>query len=185
VIRHIHRGPSGTGFSLLEVLIAVSILAAAIGTVAQLSVVAARANTAARTATFASLLAAQKMEQLRALTWGVDAFGQPIGDTTTDVTTMPPRAHQGVGLTPSPGDALQRNVPGYCDFLDAAGRSLGGIGSPPDAIYVRRWSIEPLPSGDATLVLQVLVLRMPTSGGGAWKGLDAARFTTLKTRTSW
>jgi hypothetical protein len=167
------------------VLVAIAILAGAVGTLAQLAVVAAHANASARIATFSALLAAQKMEQLRALTWGIDASGQSISDLSTDVTVTPPAAHNGIGLTPSPGDALQRDTPGYCDFLDANGRWLAGGAPPSGAIYARRWSIDPLPSSpDDTLVLQVLVVRRRTNST-VFKRPDEARLTTVRTRTSW
>lgn len=179
------RLSTSSGFSLLEVLVATSILAAAIGALAQLPIIAVRANAAARTATAASLLAAQKMEQLRALAWGTDAYGLPISDISTDLTVSPPRAGEGVGLTPSPGDALLRDTPDYCDFLDANGQSLGGGPAPPSAFYVRRWSIDALPSSPDALVLQVLVARIGPAASTAARRPDTARFVTLKTRTSW
>lgn len=186
MVRFVRPLARHAGFSLVEVLIAIAILAGTIGTLAQLSVVAARANTAARTATVTVVLAAQKMEQLRALAWGIDSSGQPVSDTSTDLTSVPPGVNRGVGLTPSPGGALQRDTSGYCDYLDANGRWLAGGALPPaGAIYVRRWAIDVLPSSPAdTLVLQVLVTRMRT-GSAAAKRPDEARLTTLRTRTSW
>jgi hypothetical protein len=150
-----------------------------------LSAVSARANTSAKTTTFASLLAVQKMEQLRALTWGFDAFGRPLSDTTTDVTLFPPRSGSGVGLSPSPAGTLDRNMPGYCDFLDASGLSLGGgAAAPAAAIYLRRWSVDPLPSSpDNTLVLQVLVARVRGAAGTPRVRPDEARIATVRTRT--
>ena len=177
---------NNAGFSLIEVFVATSILAAAIGALAQLPIVAVRANAAARTATITALLAAQKMEQLRALAWGIDQLGLPISDISTDLTVWPPRAGQGVGLTPSPADALQRNAPGYYDMLDANGRLLGGGGpAPTGAVYVRRWSINLLPSSADALVLQVLVAKLGIAAATAERGPDKARFVTMRTRTSW
>ncbi len=165
----IHRLARERGFTLLEVLIATTLLFVGVAALAGLSMMATRANTAARTTTFASLLAAQKMEELRSLTWGYDALGQPRSD-----------------LTPSPADALSHNTSGYCDFLDAAGRSLGGGSSPPaQAAFVRRWSIEPLPSNPAnTLVLHVLVMRVRSDQSGVAHALpDEASLVTVRTRT--
>jgi prepilin-type N-terminal cleavage/methylation domain-containing protein len=173
------------GFSLIEVLVATAILAAAIGALAQLPIIAVRANAEARTATVTTLLAAQKMEQLRGLAWGIDALGLPVSDVSTDLTSSPPLAGAGVGLTPSPSDALQRNTPGYCDFLDANGRSLGGGLPPPGAFYVRRWSIDALPSSPDALVLQVLVAKIGIAASTTERGPGKARLVTLKTRTSW
>src|SRR5207244_9821267 len=100
--------------------------------------------------TFASLLAAQKMEQLRSLTWSVDAGGDPVTDTTTDVAGVA-ETSGGRGLQSSPAGALDHNVAGYCDFLARNGAPLGGGPTPPAAaVFIRRWSIEPLPTSPNT-----------------------------------
>jgi type II secretory pathway pseudopilin PulG len=179
------RTARSEGFSLHEVVVAMSILDVALSALAQLSAASTHANTSARTATFATVLATQKIEQLRALTWGFDAAGQPLSDTTTDVSVVPPRSYEGVGLSPSPAGALERNLTGYCDFLDGNGRSLGCAAVVPDAaIYVRRWSVEPLPSSpNDALVLQVLVARVRDTHGTSRIRPDEARMATLKTRT--
>jgi type II secretory pathway pseudopilin PulG len=172
---------------LLEVLVAMSIFLVALTTLAHLSVVSTRANSSARTATFASLLAVQKMEQLRALAWGFDAFGRPLSDTTTDVTVFPPRSNEGVGLSPSPPGALGQTTTGYSDYLDANGTSLGGHATAPAAaIYIRRWSVELLPSSpDDVLVLQVIVTRVHSGPAAAARTQpDEARIATVKTRTA-
>jgi prepilin-type N-terminal cleavage/methylation domain-containing protein len=179
------RVPAPAGFSLLEVLVAITILLVALTVLAQVSAIATRANTTARTTSITTLLAVQKMEQLRALTWGFDASGNPSSDTTTDIAIVPPRPNEGVGLSPSPGGTLEQNTPGYCDFVDATGRSLGGDGAAAaGAIFARRWSIEPLPAVPDTLVLQVVVTRLRTSVAGPVKLLpDEARLIGAKTRT--
>ena len=74
------------GFSLLEVLVATTILTVALVALAELFAISTRANDSARVTTFAAVLAQQKMEQLRALMWGFDALGLPISDTSTDLT---------------------------------------------------------------------------------------------------
>lgn len=154
----IRRLATPRGFSLLEVLVATTLLLVAIAALAGLSIVATRANTAARTTTLASLLAAQKMEELR------------MGN--------------GVALVPSPVDALTRDTSGYCDFLDAAGRSLGGGSQPPaQAAFVRRWSIEPSPSNPArALALQVLVTRVAARDEARRPGPDEAALVSVRTR---
>ena len=86
------------GFSLLEVLVAITILSTAGLTLAHVFVVGASANRGARTTTVAVLLAQEKLEELRAATPG-----------------------------PSPPDSLRLDVPGYYDSLDGSGRSPGGV----------------------------------------------------------
>lgn len=176
------------GFSLIEVLVATSIAAVGVAALAQLFAIAIRANYSAKATTFAVVLAQQKMEQLRALTWGIDALGVPVSDTTTNTAAAEPAA-DGFGLTPSPEDSLGRNTSGYCDFVDGNGNTLGGGPAPPaGAVYVRRWSVEPLPSSpDTTLILQVLVMHVRQStaasaSGGSAPILGDARLVSIKTR---
>ena len=147
------------GFSLIETVVAVSILTVALSSLLYLFVMSAAANADARRATFASVLAGQKMEELRS---------------------------QGANLLPQGIASLSDNVDGLCDFLDEYGRSLGSGATPPSGtVYVRRWSIESLPSDPAnTLVLQVIVMRPVLRGGaaGAPWSFGGAQMVTLKTR---
>ena len=148
------------GFSLLEVLFATTVLTVALAGLAQLFAVATRANSRAKATTYAAILAQQKMEQLRNLTYAFDALGLPRTDLDTDITVVPELPNGGTGLQPSPAGALGANTVGYVDYLDASGKSLGGLAPkpPPGAVYIRRWSVEPLPiNPDNTIVLQVLV----------------------------
>ena len=149
----VQRVPIDRGFSLLEVLFATTILTVAVLSIAQVIAVATRANAAARTSALAVMLAAQKLEQLRTLTWSFDAAGAPVSDMTT-------------------GGALDRDVDGYCDWLDASGRTVPRESA---AAFVRRWSVAPLPANPDTLVLQVLV-------SSATGRLADTRFVTVKTR---
>ena len=163
------------GFSLIEVLAATTIMVVAVTALARLFVMSTRANYNAKTTTFATVLAVQKMEQLRGLAWGFDTLGLPISDTTTDTSVVPESSTGGTGLTPSPSGSLQQKTSGYCDFLDANGRSLGGGTTPPAAAaFIRRWSIEPLPTNPSnTIVIQVLV--RPFGGRGAAEDVTDAR----------
>lgn len=58
------------GFSLLDALIAAAILASALLSLAQLIAFAVKATAAAGRTTNAALLASQKVEELRATSWG-------------------------------------------------------------------------------------------------------------------
>ena len=151
------------GFSLLEALVATTILTVAVVSLAQVVAMATRANLLSRTSALAALFAAQKMEQLRALVWTFDADGLATSDVTTD----------GTGLSPSPPDALARDVSGYVDRLDARGRIVFDAGA---AVFVRRWAITPLPAPPDTLVIQVTVARIgfPIAAG--------AHLVSVKTR---
>jgi prepilin-type N-terminal cleavage/methylation domain-containing protein len=177
------------GFSLIEVLVATTILTVALSALAQLFAIATNANTGAKSTTFAALLAQQKMEQLRGLTWGFDPLGLPLSDTTTNVTVVPETMTGGKGLSPSPAGSLGANTDGYCDFLDKYGKPLGGGTTPPaNTMYIRRWSVEPLPTNpNNTLVFQVLVTRSRNRGDADTAASvrrlpDEARIISVKTR---
>jgi type II secretory pathway pseudopilin PulG len=161
------RSSSSNGFSLVEVLISMGLLTAVSLGVAQLFAVSTRANYVARGQTSTTAMAEQKLEQLRALTWGFDSDGQglPVSDTTTNLAVDPPSA-TGAGLNPSPSTALEVNTPGYVDFLDAHGAYVGTGATPPaSAAYIRRWAIRPLPTNpNNTLVLRVLVTPVASEG---------------------
>ncbi len=179
-----------SGFSLVEVLVAlVVILPAAVAAAGMVTVAVALARDA-RLESLAVVLASQKLEQLRSLEWSADdlGLGTPATDTTTDLTSDPP-GPGGVGLTASPAGSLSSNTPGFVDFLDAAGSWAGtGIQPPPHAVFVRRWMVQPLPAspGD-TLVLQVLVtpVARPVVGTTSKaRRAGEALLATVRTRTS-
>jgi prepilin-type N-terminal cleavage/methylation domain-containing protein len=176
------------GFTLAEVMVATALLATAVVTLANLFGVATRTNLGARNTTYATVLAEQKMEELRALTWGFDSQGLPITDTSTDTSVSSDSPVGGTGLAPSPSTALQQNTPGYVDYVDQFGNKLGtGVNPPQGAVYQRRWSVEPLPTNpNNTIVLQVLVSRVRNRGDadkGAVERLpEEARVITVKTR---
>jgi type II secretory pathway pseudopilin PulG len=176
------------GFSLVEVIVATSLLATALVTLAQLFAISTKTNLGSRNTTYATVLAQQKIEELRALTWGFDLQGLPISDTTSDTAVSPEQPNGGSGLAPSPKTALNENTPGYVDYVDQFGKKLGGGAQPPaNTVYMRRWSIEPLPNNpNNTLIIQVLVTRNRDRGAandGAVSRLpDEARLITVKTR---
>jgi hypothetical protein len=172
------------------------LMAVALG-VAQLFAEATRANLNARGQTATATLAAQKMEHLRGLTWGFDTagLGLPLSDTSTDLSVEPP-TNSGRGLNPSPANCMKSNTPGYVDFLDQFGNWVGTGANPPvSAYYIRRWSIEPLPTNpNNTLVLQVLVTTVTTaalrnanpvaSASDRWRLNDDAWIVSVRTRKS-
>ena len=151
---------SSRGFSLIEVVVSMGLLTAVSLGVAQLFALTTRANLIAKGQTSTTAMAEQKLEQLRGLTWGFDLEGQglPLSDTTTNLAVYPP-AHNGSGLNPSPSDSLEENTLGFVDFVDGSGTWVGtGTTPPASAVYIRRWSIQPLPTNpNNTLVIQVLV----------------------------
>ena len=181
---------SASGFSLIEVLIATLLLATALTTLAQMFALSTHTNMNARNTTYTAVLAQQKLEELRSLTWGFDTQGLPISDTSSNTAVSPETPNGGTGLAPSPGGSLGANTDGYVDYIGATGNKLGGGAAPPaNTVYVRRWSVEPLPSNpNNTLILQVLVVRnrdRGTANDGAGRVMpDEARLVTVKTRKS-
>ena len=160
---------SESGITLLEVVIAMALIAVAVTGVAGLASVARQSSVTARSQTSATLLATQKMEQLLALTWRIDlpGTGLPESDTSTDVSYDPPRSG-GAGLDPSPVGTLEADTPGYADYLDGGGRWLGRGATPPaGAVYRRRWNIQASPLNPDARVIQVLVtpVHRPAAAG--------------------
>jgi prepilin-type N-terminal cleavage/methylation domain-containing protein len=151
------------GFTLVETMVAMSIAAIALTSLAQLFVIATRANMDARLATTASILAAQKIEQLTRL---------------------------GPDLQSQDSAALSADVPGACDFLDEYGRTLGTGSSPlPGTVYVRRWAIEPLAEASDVFVLQVAVFprssrAAPNPARPDARSFGGAQIVTVKSRSS-
>ena len=182
------RGRSDAGFSLVETLVSTAILATALVALAQLFAISAKTNSSAKNGTFAAVLAQQKIEQLRSLTWGFDILGLPISDSTTDTAVVPEAPTGGTGLSPSPTNTLQANTNGYVDYLDRFGNSLGGgTAVPNNTAYTRRWMVEPLPTNpNNTLIIQVLVTRRFDRGtadaGSVARLPEEARMVTVKTR---
>lgn len=135
LVRRLRPLRKDDGFSLLEALVATSIMTVGVAALAQLAGLSLYATVQARQTTIAPVLAQQKIEELVA--------EAAVG-----------------GVAASPAGTLASDVAGYCDFVDRTGRPLGaGPAVPADSAYARRWSIEPLPASPAhTSILQVLVI---------------------------
>jgi prepilin-type N-terminal cleavage/methylation domain-containing protein len=179
------------GFTLIEVLIALLLFVATATGVAQLCAVATRAARTSREHGTAVMLAAAKMDQLRALDWAY-AFGPP-GDPPvlrTDITTnvsVPALRADGPGLQPSPAGSLTTNMPPYVDYLDREGRWVGNGSDPPrTAVFIRRWSVRPAgPDGYRTLAIHVLVttVAQERSRAGPWQGRTGTEVVLTSFRT--
>jgi prepilin-type N-terminal cleavage/methylation domain-containing protein len=130
------------GFSLVEVLVAMALLAVMVTGLAAVIVLAVRVGAGAEEQTMAATLAAQKLEELRS----------SLG-----------------GTVPTPAGSLQTDVPGYVEWLDHQGQPIGASLNP-SAVYVRRWVVGPLPGTSDNGLLQVLVssvVRDRSVAGGA------------------
>jgi hypothetical protein len=180
-----HNGShTDRGASLIEALIATALVCSTITGVAQLLLWSRRAVWSSGAETMAVVLAAQKLEQLRTLTWEIDANGQPITDGSTDLSTAEPSAG-GSGLQVSPLGTLHENTRGFVDYLDSQGGWRGtGVEPPAGSAFVRRWAILPFAADPLnTLVLHVIVL--PISDAAVADGRRSSRAahqTTIRTR---
>jgi type II secretory pathway pseudopilin PulG len=152
-------GREEEAFSLVEVMVAASLLVVALTALAALFGIAMKNIAVAKDGTFTAVLAAQKMEQL-----------------------------SGAALAPSPANTLQATTDGYVDYLDPGGNELGGGTIIPDnTAYIRRWYVEALPADpNNAVVVQVLVTRRrepgPADEGSLASAPEEARLVTVRTR---
>ena len=149
----LHAARTGhSGFSLVETLVATALLGSSVAALAHLLAVSMINTSAARQTTFATILAADKIEDLRGL------------DIPHHRQRFPLTA---AGLAPSPGRALEADTPGYVDYLDERGNAIdaGGPAAPRHTVFIRRWSITPLAAvpSDA-IVLHVRVISRDPHG---------------------
>ena len=173
-----------SGSSLVEALTAAAVAITISTGVALLIARSTRAVWTAGAESAAVFVAQQKLEQLSALEWRIDATGVSRSDLDSDLSLDPPDAG-GSGLEPSPGDALDRNTPGFADFVGSDGRWRGRGSTPaPGTAFVRRWSVAPYPRDPAnTLVLTVVVLPIAEAAARATHPA-AVRLHTIRTRTA-
>jgi prepilin-type N-terminal cleavage/methylation domain-containing protein len=121
-----HSPHSARGFTLLETLVATSILVTALAGLAQLFVLSSQLARQAGVAGAALVAAQDKLEALRGQTFAYDSAGAAVTDAA---------------LRPSPSNALSSNVTPYVDWLDPSGTARSDAAS---AIFVRRWRISPI-----------------------------------------
>jgi type II secretory pathway pseudopilin PulG len=84
------------GFSLIEVVMAAGLVAGAFAALAQVLAMSIASDVSARSGSAATVLAAQKMEQLRALPWGARSPGvdylDQAGNVLSEGGASPPGA---------------------------------------------------------------------------------------------
>jgi prepilin-type N-terminal cleavage/methylation domain-containing protein len=175
-----------SGFTLIEVAVALGMLAGAVVALAHLVLASAAAGQDTRRADLASALAQERLEQLRGLSWGYEADGAPREDTTSSVAGLG-GPETGSGISLSPPDSLERDTPGFVDYLDASGQPVDAAGEPAGVAFVRRWLVGSSPDGPGeALVLRVLVVRAEARFQRApERSRGAASLATLKTRRTW
>jgi type II secretory pathway pseudopilin PulG len=145
------------GTTLVEAVVAIGILAGAVVALAGLAAIAVGTAARARERSTAAILAFQKMEAICR-----DAAGLPI----------------------SPPDAWASDTAGFVEHLDASGEHVAaGRGG----VFVRRWSVAPLPSDANLLAIQVDVAPCRSPPGSARCGDTAAhaRLASVRSRLAW
>ena len=152
------------GFSLVEVLVSMAVIATGAAGLAELFVLSSRLTQASRIDTVATFAAASKMAELRALSFTWNPAGAPVTDAQ---------------LAASPAGSLWSDTAGCADFIDGSGHVLA-VGAPrAQAVYVRRWQIQPLAADPANaLVLQV------TSAPVTRPGARDVRLVSILARTA-
>lgn len=152
------REPERSGFTLIELLVAAGLMATLALGVAPLFKIAAERNRGARLQTLATLIACQKVEEMKGL----------------DPASLPRSA----------AGSLDSDTGGYFDYLDVRGVPVDGADSSAPsggAAFVRRWSIHPLSAGPARMiVIQVLVAPAGNASRGSvgWR-LHGARVAAV------
>jgi len=150
------------GFTLIEVLVAATLVCTVVAGLAQLGLLAMAQGLAVQRQAAALWLAQSKLEELRARPWTFDSSGLALSDPT---------------LSLSPPDALTSETPGFVDYFDRFGAAV----SRPTSTYQRRWAIALVdPLDTDTLRFQSCVLtRAPASAG---RSTADACVTTIRTR---
>jgi hypothetical protein len=153
------RAQRGTG--LIEAVVATSIVALAMGVLASLSTVALHSIAVGRERSLAVVFAQSALDRLRA---------------------------SPAALAHSPADSLDRDVAGWHERLDAAGR-IGGIDAEhAGTVFVRRWRVLPLAGSTTLSVVAVRVGRcFPASdpAEGCHTSADAVTVAVLRSDLAW
>ena len=169
------------GFTLVEVLVAMAVLSAATLGGVHLMALATRGMHVARMQGTSALAASARMDQLRALRFEFDPGGVPVTDFSTDLSIDSP-APGGNGLSSGSAGTLDTNVAGFVDYLDGGGGWVGtGASPPPEAVFVRRWSVE-APTHPDLLVLQVLVRPVANGWSAGRRQPGDTRLVTSRVR---
>jgi prepilin-type N-terminal cleavage/methylation domain-containing protein len=164
--------PSAAGFSLLETMVALSILLVAAAGLLPLGVIAFstsenQGHLSARAAEYAQ----DKLEQLMALSYG---------DTTSDTRVFPAPEIGGSGLTLGGSSNPAAPVAAYVDYLDIDGTLIPSpSGAPPAGWYYQRvWRVAAMPQAN---LKQITVTATVARTAGAWALRPRATVTALKT----
>ena len=136
---------SARGFTLVETLIATSILVTALAGIAQLFVLSMQLTRGASASGSALVTAQQKLEALRGLAFRYDQAGAPV--TAAE-------------LASSQAESLDQDIEGNVDWVDDRADSRE---DPEGAAFVRRWRVSSLDGSADALAIEVCVFTPPAS----------------------
>ena len=139
--------PSHRGFTLIETLIATTLLVTALAGLAELFAMSIKSTRESGHSAAALRAAQAKIESLRSLRFGYDDLGATITDAR---------------LEPSPAMSLSSDAERYVDWSDASGAVLPDSSG---AAFVRRWRIMRLAADEPeAIVIDVCVYIVPAEG---------------------
>lgn len=134
---------SARGFTLLETLVATSILVTALAGIAQLFVLSMHLTRGASVSARALVTAQQRLEALRGLAFTYDHGGAPI--TAAELAISPP-------------SSLDEDIEDNVDWVDDDGQAGD---NPAGAAFVRRWRVSPLAESADAIAIEVCVFKPP------------------------
>jgi prepilin-type N-terminal cleavage/methylation domain-containing protein len=163
-MKKVSRGESG--FSLIEVLVAVVILTVGLLSLAQLMVLATNSNQLSGRMTSSASIAKERLELLKAAPFYTNVAAKVVNPLLTA------------------GGDLNNNAGGYFQYYDADGRPLPGQAG---ALYLVRWQIQTVvpPAGAGALplaMLRISVRALPAvENNNMFQFIGDATFTTFRT----
>jgi type IV pilus assembly protein PilV len=155
-----------SGFSLIEVMVAVVILTVGLLALAQLMVIATNSNALSGRMTSSAAIAKERLELLKAAPFYTDVNTRTINPLLL------------------PGGDVNSTVGGYSQFYDQNGQPLPGAAG---ALYEVRWRVDSLvaPGGGGALPLamvRITVRCLPASeAGNLFQIIGDATFVTFRT----
>jgi hypothetical protein len=148
---------SNRGTGLIEALIATAIVVTALGALAALSTLSVRSVLVGRDRTLATAFAQARLDELRSAP-GPFAI--------------------------SPADALDREVGGWFEHLDAGGRVLGRDPLAVGCVFGRRWRVQPHPSQAGMFTISVRAGRCVSGTGQGTCGLTGGAVVVAAFRST-
>lgn len=151
--------PNESGFSLVEVMVAIVILTVGLLALAQMMVLATNSNTLSGRMTSSSALAKEQLERLKATPFYVDPLTKTRSPALAD------------------GGDLDSTAAGYAQYYDAQGQPVAGNG-----LYEVRWQIRTINTNLPLEMVEIRVRCLPAAGIREQFGvIGEARFTTYRT----